>query len=803
MSDCNDTLLELQVNAMRLFSRIFCLCLIIPTLIIHASGTPTPEPPTRSNAPIPYIYYYSTTENAFVVERADGTDSRLLAQDVMPDDYEIIEDVKWSPSGEWVAWRGRIFAGPGHTPTKVWITSTDGRKRVSLLDDAYEVRLIAWSPKADLLFVIYETRFPTIITTFSIIDVPNERLVTELTNHTSGYIDLANHHPSTIYNWDDNGTSIYFKFAGMGTSTVTRLDIDGRVENWWGDQSIPLTDFNRGRLLHQVVSIEKRAYVTDLVLTDVITGEQKVFQRVTRDSSPIRRGYEFYWSQRGTVALTENTSCVEYNCTLDSIDLFQWETGERSTLPNALFLVECGGVSRCSRDWLWSPDEQFAVLQDVNGHLNLLEAATGKIYPVINEKVEDWIWLPNGDLMLVQAEYQGIARYDRQTHTLIPIIQFDTRIGWGLFLSQDGAFAGFTGINQVIIQNLETGERRIWPRHSATTGAGPVTDFNWHDSGQWFFSGGNTQIIDSCCNSKAIMIHRVGETSRRELTQCYGIKSCVGFLPDHVLPHLTPGQETSLTPAPLYTLEHAHSVYGVAWSPDGAHIASYSRDTADKNFITTWDVKSGQPQMVRQFETDFGCFDMPSPCNMRWQNNTTILLITSLKSTQWDIQTGRRSDIPDDISRSWSSPKGNYKIEVSQNTRQVRVIETATKRTKLTVNLKKGMYDLVIWSQDDDHVLIQQHTEPDYLWDGSTIRRLERVFTVYQMDYAPESGLVVGTNLYSQGVIWDAKTGKKLKTPIWTGIAATFNPTGTLLAVAGTQTVTIWDMLYYLDSKAE
>lgn len=47
----------------------------------------------------PYLYYYSDFLKAFVIERADGTDSRTLAANVMPDEHTSMAGPGWSPTG--------------------------------------------------------------------------------------------------------------------------------------------------------------------------------------------------------------------------------------------------------------------------------------------------------------------------------------------------------------------------------------------------------------------------------------------------------------------------------------------------------------------------------------------------------------------------------------------------------------------------------------------------------------------------------------------------------------------------------
>ena len=52
----------------------------------------------------PFIYYFSINHQVFLIERADGTDSWLLGEGIMPDDHTFMFDTRWSPSGKWFAW---------------------------------------------------------------------------------------------------------------------------------------------------------------------------------------------------------------------------------------------------------------------------------------------------------------------------------------------------------------------------------------------------------------------------------------------------------------------------------------------------------------------------------------------------------------------------------------------------------------------------------------------------------------------------------------------------------------------------
>jgi hypothetical protein len=101
----------------------------------------------------PYLYYYSNVLNAFVIERADGMDSHILAQDVMPNDHNRVDGPGWSPSGEWLAWMSAIDRSPGNSSFMGWIITADGLERLTFLDDMNYIVQLEWSETDDMLFV--------------------------------------------------------------------------------------------------------------------------------------------------------------------------------------------------------------------------------------------------------------------------------------------------------------------------------------------------------------------------------------------------------------------------------------------------------------------------------------------------------------------------------------------------------------------------------------------------------------------------------------------------------------------------
>jgi hypothetical protein len=102
----------------------------------------------------PYIYYHSEALNAIVIERADGTDSRVIARGLMPDNHEVVSGPGWSPSGKWLAWTSANRTEYRILLQRLWVMSADGEERLTFLDAVQNIQYTSWSPTDDYLFTV-------------------------------------------------------------------------------------------------------------------------------------------------------------------------------------------------------------------------------------------------------------------------------------------------------------------------------------------------------------------------------------------------------------------------------------------------------------------------------------------------------------------------------------------------------------------------------------------------------------------------------------------------------------------------
>jgi WD40 repeat protein len=709
----------------------------------------------------------------------------------------MIVDLEWSPSGEWLAWSSRVFGGPGFTTTKVRIVSSDGQRRIALLDEAYDVRLLAWSAEQDWLFVIHQEQYPSTVTTYVILDVGNNRILAEHIERRPAGSEPPSWFPQSVYRWTAGDTGIHIQSTGVTDIVVTYLSIDGRSDNWFFNSYAPLLDFHHGRLVNERYAVDENGFVSELVVTDIATNEHRVLLPQAEYSLSQADDYDAYWSPSGQLAVIEHKTCVNRRCTVDFSELYSWETEARVRLPANLRIAECSDFERClTIPEVWSPDEQRLLLQDAQGRVYAYDIATAITHRLTDEPLWKWFWVGNAQLMYFIEQEKIIVRHDLERRTAITSARFNERV-IDIAPSPDGQYIGLAGGSQVKVMTAWSGEYLTWPRHSITSGAGPVMGYKWQEDGPWFFSGGNTQTADYCCNSRAIMLHHLDNPSRRELTRCYNIDTCAGFLPERVLPHLSPGQDFSHTPTPAYSLTHDLDILDVAWSPDGAHLAACgsTQEWEWEHFVVIWDVRqiSSATEIVR-FKTDLQC----RISRLRWQNNTVIELSYGTQGQAWDVPT-RISRYLTELNPWSASPSSRYEVLASTRYRQVRIVDRYTGMLRLLVRLEEMLDNSLIWSTTEDYLLIQQPDDPFYFWDTMSLYRLENGdYGRSRIDYHPETGLLVAAGLYHFGQIWHVPTGKRLTPPVSAGPSAVFAPDGRWLAVAGTQYITIWDMQPYI-----
>jgi hypothetical protein len=132
-----------------LMKRFLLTLLFLLLSPVHAQDTGS----SPAQDDIPYIYYYSGALNGIVIERADGTDSRIIGQGVVDEDVYRIYGPGWSPDGRWFAWRVWTPDGYYGSPGKGYVISADGQTVLEMTSRFPCVNSMLWHPRENILLV--------------------------------------------------------------------------------------------------------------------------------------------------------------------------------------------------------------------------------------------------------------------------------------------------------------------------------------------------------------------------------------------------------------------------------------------------------------------------------------------------------------------------------------------------------------------------------------------------------------------------------------------------------------------------
>ena len=429
----------------------------------------------------PYIYYFSDTANAFIIERAGEFDTRIMGADLIPrpdpdlDQVTVVNGPGWSPSGRWFAWTAQhvslgydrsVDLGP-------FVIHTDGSKQLTLLDGLRNVQL-AWAAEEDVLFVasfhrelvdpddLADTR-NVAQAYLAVIDVEREQVIASFAEQiafddypytiTGPTITRANdgqHFIVTYPDYEDGNlfyTPVVMVFGTDGTSTKTRLDAIGPI-SYQGS----LTDFP---------SISPAGWVAyptpdNFRAENVLTGE-------TRRFTPLTDPDHIAWDASGQHALIAG---------------------------GGLWWLDCAGgvVTRLRGGWyfrliepVWSPGGLYALLTGADQTLYGFNPTLTELSITARNDYGAWTWLDDTHALILSATEPGAFVYDLAALTVryIPV-EIPSNAGLPR-LSPDGRFLAFIG-EDIVVYDTATATTRTIPTAENTI---PGGDVDWNESGEW------------------------------------------------------------------------------------------------------------------------------------------------------------------------------------------------------------------------------------------------------------------------------------------------------------------------------
>jgi len=452
-------------------------------------------------------------------------------------------------------------------------------------------------------------------------------------------------------------------------------------------------------------------------------------------------------------------------------------------------LAELKGHTRWVNSAAFSPDGTRIVTASDDQTARVWEAATGATVAELKGHTSS-VWSaafsPDGKRIVTASDDQTARVWDSATGASLAELKGHTSSVWSAAFSPDGTrIATASRDNTARVWDAATGaspdefERHWLRRRDAATGSTLVvlegrTELVWSVS----FRPDGTRIV----------------TESRDGT-AWAWDAATGASPDEFERHWLHERDAA-TGATLGVLKgHTELVTSAAFSPDGARIATASRD----NTARVWDAATGATLAEFKGHTSWVNSASFSP------DGTRVVTVSDDETARvWDAATGATlAELKGQTQLVFSasfSPDG-ARIATASRDNTARVWDVAT---EVTLAELKGHTDSVrsaAFSPDGTRIVTASDDETARVWDEATGAALAVLKghsdLVRRASFSPDGTRIVTASWDGTARVWDAATGATLAElkghtdQVW---SATFSPDGTRIATASwDNTARVWD----------
>src|SRR6266496_2892228 len=224
-------------------------------------------------------------------------------------------------------------------------------------------------------------------------------------------------------------------------------------------------------------------------------------------------------------------------------------------------------------------------------------------------------------------------------------------------------------------------------------------------------------------------------------------------------------------------------VLNVAWSPDGARIASGGRDST----VQIWNTSTGKRLLTYRGH-------LHGVLALAWSPDGTRIASGSDDNTVqvWDAKTGKhlltyRGHTNSVNSVAWS-PDGT-RIASASDDNTVQVWDVSTGKRLLTYLGNKTVVLGVAWSPDGTRIASGSFDATVQVWNASNGKHLltyrGQPDSVYSLAWSPDGTRIVSGSYHDIVQIWNASNGKSLYSFRSGGLFVAWSPHSPLIASGG------------------
>ncbi|MCI0714038.1 MAG: hypothetical protein L0154_28035 [Chloroflexi bacterium] len=494
---------------------------------------------------IPDIWYFSHNNQAFIIERADGEFTRILAthKKAKNGDYAV---AGWSSSGRWFAWSTEPSSDLPEIPVAT-VVSRDGNKLITLVDATLGKPLthLQWSPADDFLLVS-QRFYPNYISDIN--DASPEEVHRRNFVYDPDSEQIIVEFPSRLEHgtWLDDGQHILFEESTIDSAKNWQLfEINA-------DVGTPKLQIKREA---ECLSRNQQVFVVDSFLIHNTCGKSmEVINPSTMETmlfeAPGTSICHVDWNEsqdNGILYFAQSRDILA--AYFLSLETKRFEFIAEVSASANVRARNVGPLSASKSNW--SPDNAAVAILNDSSTITLLFPNDGHTQQVELADIDDtmelqfYTWHPYGNRLLMSGttshgEKSAIYEYNIETNEFSLITEKEQEYApyYHLSFSADTNYFAYTNLDHVVIlnesyQQLETlgvVQGYNWFNTDWDGESAPPFVFlgvSWHESQNWFFM---ETAWDYGLNRHVNVANTTGN-SQRELQEIYLPKDSYGWLP--------------------------------------------------------------------------------------------------------------------------------------------------------------------------------------------------------------------------------------------------------------------------------